>query len=87
MAILHNQIRVRIGYNYEKLSNNRPSIWKCLDCGYEGAFIIEDGELAEKMPERYQKRCNIIDWAEEERRMDNWDGSTDNWPKILENHM
>ncbi|MGA9387891.1 MAG: hypothetical protein WBV70_03590 [Candidatus Bathyarchaeia archaeon] len=26
----------------------RPSIWKCLDCGYEGAFIIEDGTLAEK---------------------------------------
>ena len=123
MAILHNQIRVRFGYNSEKFSNNqpysnkqddrkevinirrtrccpkcgstninflvfyRPSIWKCLDCGHEGAFIIEDGELAEKMQERYQKRCNIIDWAEEERRMDNWDSSTDNWPKILENHM
>ena len=65
----------------------RPSVWKCLDCGYEGAFIIEDCELAEKLQERYQKRCNIIDWAEEERRMDNWDGSTDNWPKILEDHM
>jgi len=24
-----------------------PSIWKCLDCGYEGAFIIEDSKLAE----------------------------------------
>jgi len=65
----------------------RPSIWKCLDCGYEDAFIIEDGELLEKMQERYQKRCTIIDWAEEERRMDNWDGSTDNWPKIFEDHM
>lgn len=32
-----------------------PSIWKCLDCGYEGAFIIEDSELAEKIQERYQK--------------------------------
>jgi hypothetical protein len=58
-----------------------------LDCGYEGAFIIEDGELAEKMQERYQQRCNIIDWAEEKRRIDSWDGSTDNWLKILEDHM
>jgi ribosomal protein L37AE/L43A len=32
----------------------RPSIWKCLDCGYEGAFIIEDGRLAEKIQKRYQ---------------------------------
>jgi len=30
----------------------RPSIWKCLDCGYEGAFI-EDSKLAEKIQERY----------------------------------
>jgi hypothetical protein len=65
----------------------RPSIWKCLDCGYEGAFIIEDGGLAEKMQERRQQGCNIIDWATEERRTDSWDGSTDNWPKIPEDHM
>jgi hypothetical protein len=26
----------------------RPSIWKCLDCGYEGPLIIEDGEKLEK---------------------------------------
>jgi ribosomal protein L37AE/L43A len=32
----------------------RPSIWKCLDCGYEGAFIIEDNRLAEKIQKRYQ---------------------------------
>jgi DNA-directed RNA polymerase subunit M len=31
----------------------RPSIWRCLDCGYEGAFIVEDGKLAEKLKERY----------------------------------
>jgi DNA-directed RNA polymerase subunit M len=65
----------------------RPSIWKCLDCGYEGAFIIEDGEFAEKMQARYQQRCNIIGWVAEERRIDSWGGSTDNWPKILEDHM
>jgi DNA-directed RNA polymerase subunit M len=62
----------------------RPSIWRCLDCGYEGAFIIEDSELAEKMQERYQKRCDISNCPEEERRIDSWDGSTDNWPKISE---
>ena len=64
----------------------RPSIWKCLDCGYEGAFIIEDGGLVEKMQECRQ-RCNIIDWATEERRTDNWDWPTDNWPKFPEDHM
>jgi hypothetical protein len=26
----------------------RPSIWMCLDCGYEGAFIIEGDMHAEK---------------------------------------
>jgi DNA-directed RNA polymerase subunit M len=60
----------------------RPSIWKCLDCGYEGV-LIEGNELAEKMQERYQKRCNILDW-EEGLRMNDWDGSTDNWQKIFE---
>jgi DNA-directed RNA polymerase subunit M len=34
----------------------RPSIWKCLNCGYEGAFIIEDGQLAEKIRENYSKK-------------------------------
>jgi len=33
----------------------RPSIWKCLNCGYEGAFIVEDGKLAEKIQECYLK--------------------------------
>jgi len=32
----------------------RPSIWKCLDCGYEGAFIVEDSRLAGKIQKRYQ---------------------------------
>jgi RNA polymerase subunit RPABC4/transcription elongation factor Spt4 len=32
----------------------RPSIWKCLDCGYEGALIVEDGMLAEEIHRRYQ---------------------------------
>ena len=33
----------------------RPSIWKCLDCGYEGAFIVEDSKLAEKIREKFLK--------------------------------
>lgn len=33
----------------------RPSLWKCLDCGYEGAFILEDSKLAEKLQEHYRK--------------------------------
>jgi ribosomal protein L37AE/L43A len=33
----------------------RPSIWKCLDCGYEGALILEDGKLAEKLQKQYRR--------------------------------
>jgi len=33
----------------------RPSLWRCLDCGYEGAFILEDSKLAEKLQEKYRK--------------------------------
>jgi DNA-directed RNA polymerase subunit M len=33
----------------------RPSIWKCLNCGYEGAFIVEDGKLGAKIRQDYQK--------------------------------
>jgi DNA-directed RNA polymerase subunit M len=33
----------------------RPSMWKCLDCGYEGALILEDNNLAEKIRKRYQE--------------------------------
>lgn len=31
----------------------KPSIRRCLDCGYEGTFIIEDSKLAEKIRERF----------------------------------
>jgi DNA-directed RNA polymerase subunit M len=34
----------------------RPSMWKCLDCGYQGALIVEDGKLAEKIRRRYKKK-------------------------------
>jgi len=33
----------------------RPSVWKCLDCGYEGAVIVEDSGLAGKIRERYRR--------------------------------
>jgi DNA-directed RNA polymerase subunit M len=33
----------------------RPSIWRCLDCGYEGTFIVEDSKLAEKIQKHCQK--------------------------------
>jgi hypothetical protein len=64
-----------------------PSIWKCSDCGYEGAFIIEGSKLTEEMQERYRKGFNIIDRVGEECCMNDWDGSTDNWPKTLEDCM
>jgi DNA-directed RNA polymerase subunit M len=34
----------------------RPSIWRCLECGYEGAFIVEDSRLAEKIGKRHLKK-------------------------------
>jgi len=33
----------------------QPSIWRCLNCSYEGAFIIEDSKLAEKIQEKFLK--------------------------------
>lgn len=62
----------------------RPSTWKCLDCGYEGALIIEDNRIAGKTQEPQQKECNIIDWIAREPRMDNWDGSVDTLIKAFE---
>lgn len=41
--------------NINALVFYRPSIWRCLDCGYEGTFIIQDGTLAEKLQKDYQK--------------------------------
>ncbi|MCD6240577.1 hypothetical protein J7K27_03515 [Candidatus Bathyarchaeota archaeon] len=32
------------------------SIWECRDCGYRGAFIIEDSKLAEKIRSEYLKK-------------------------------
>jgi len=32
------------------------SIWECRNCGYRGAFIVRDGELAEKVRENYSKK-------------------------------
>lgn len=33
-----------------------PSIWKCLDCEYEGVFILEGEQLAERIREAYHQR-------------------------------
>ena len=30
-----------------------PSIWKCLNCGYEGIFVVEGNEFAAKIRKRY----------------------------------
>ena len=30
--------------------------WMCKDCGYMGAFIIDDGEIAEEIKKDYIKR-------------------------------
>jgi len=41
--------------NINVLAFYRPSTWKCLSCGYEGAFILEDSNLAEKIRKRYRR--------------------------------
>jgi hypothetical protein len=73
--------------NISSLVFYRPSIWKCADCGYEGAFIIEYSGLTEKMQERYRKPRNITDEIEEEPRMDSWDGSIDILQKTPEDYL
>lgn len=57
----------------------RPSVWKCLDCGYEGAFIIKDSEFGDKMQERYLGRCNTINRVEREPHTSNWDHKQELW--------
>ena len=42
--------------NLNPLVFYRPSTWKCLECGYEGVFIIGDRELAEKIAAKFTKR-------------------------------
>jgi ribosomal protein L37AE/L43A len=73
--------------NISPLVFYRPSIWKCSDCGYEGVFVIEGNALAERVQQHARKRCNLIDQIEGKLHMNNWDGSTDNWPKTSEDHM
>jgi DNA-directed RNA polymerase subunit M len=32
------------------------SIWECRNCGYYGAFIVEDGKMSTKLQEEYRKK-------------------------------
>jgi hypothetical protein len=32
------------------------SLWQCKNCGYRGALILEDGNLAVKLQEEWKKR-------------------------------
>ena len=34
--------------------------WECRDCGYVGAFIIEDGEIADEIKKEYLKNKDNI---------------------------
>jgi predicted RNA-binding Zn-ribbon protein involved in translation (DUF1610 family) len=31
------------------------SLWECKNCGYRGAFIVEDGELAKRLRKEWKK--------------------------------
>jgi transposase-like protein len=33
--------------------------WHCKNCGYIGAFIVEDGKIADKIREEFNKKENI----------------------------
>ena len=50
-----------------------PSIWKCLNCGYEGAFIVENGKLPEKMQGCHLEKGNIINWMQGKNCVNNID--------------
>ena len=73
--------------NINSLVFYRPSIWKCSDCGYEGAFVIEGSAFVQEIQERYRKRFSLTDQIGGKPRMNNWDGLTDNWPKTSEERM
>jgi hypothetical protein len=32
------------------------SIWECRNCGYYGAFFVEDGKLPQELQEEYAKK-------------------------------
>ena len=32
------------------------SMWECRNCGYYGAFIVEDGKMSKKLQEEYAKK-------------------------------
>jgi predicted RNA-binding Zn-ribbon protein involved in translation (DUF1610 family) len=32
------------------------SIWECKNCGYYGAFIVEDGKMSDVIQEEYAKK-------------------------------
>jgi len=32
------------------------SIWECRNCGYHGAFIVENGKMSKKIQEEYAKK-------------------------------
>lgn len=36
------------------------SIWECRNCGYYGAFIVEDGKLSQKLREEYARKPQRI---------------------------
>jgi len=39
--------------------------WECKDCGYIGAFIVEDGALADEIRREYLKNKNNMEENEE----------------------
>ncbi len=42
--------------NIKWLNPQMWSIWKCWDCGYIGAVVIEDGDMAEEVRKIYLKK-------------------------------
>jgi len=45
-------------FNITFLVYYTPSIWKCLDCDYEGVFVLEGEQLAEKIREGYNQQTS-----------------------------
>jgi len=57
----------------------RPSIWRCSDCGYEGAFIIEGDAFAGLTQERNLQISGTIGLREMGLRENVWEEPAEDW--------
>ena len=45
------------------------SVWKCWDCGYVGALIVEDGLMADEVRKDYLERIAKLEPKKKKRKL------------------